>query len=68
MKEPLNALTKPLLEYIPKYRNRSMIIISRSREATLKIVKHKDLIEVNPIARSEALELLQKTLNQPEES
>ncbi|KAJ6145551.1 hypothetical protein N7470_009446 [Penicillium chermesinum] len=32
------------------------------------MVKHKDLIEVNPMAKSEALELLQKTLDQPEES
>ncbi|KAF3396282.1 hypothetical protein F1880_006840 [Penicillium rolfsii] len=67
MKEPPNASTKPLLEYIPRCGNGSIIITSRSREAALKMVKHKDLIEVNPMARSEALELLQKTLDQPEE-
>ncbi|KAJ5726668.1 uncharacterized protein N7483_008025 [Penicillium malachiteum] len=32
------ALAKPLLEYIPKSQNGSLIIISRSREATLKMV------------------------------
>ncbi|KAJ5655131.1 hypothetical protein N7507_007081 [Penicillium longicatenatum] len=68
MKKPPNASTKPLLEYIPRCRNGSIIITSRSREAALKMVKHKDLIEVNPMLRSEALELLQKTLDQPEES
>jgi hypothetical protein len=68
MKEPPNASTKPLLEYIPRCRNGSIIITSRSKEAALKMVKHKDLIEVNPMARSNALELLQKTLDQPEES
>jgi hypothetical protein len=58
IKEPLNALTKPLLEYIPRYWNGSIIITTRSRETALKIVKYKDLIEVEPIAMSEALELL----------
>jgi hypothetical protein len=32
------------------------------------MVKHTDLIQVNPMERSEALELLQKTLDQPGES
>ncbi|OKP12980.1 hypothetical protein PENSUB_1332 [Penicillium subrubescens] len=68
MKEPLNASTKPLLEYVPRCQNGSIIITSRSREAALRMVKHKDLIEVEPMVRSEALELLQKTLDQPEES
>ncbi|EPS32151.1 hypothetical protein PDE_07111 [Penicillium oxalicum 114-2] len=68
MKAPANASTKPLLEYIPRCRNGSIIITSRSREAALKMVKHKDLIEVNPMARFEALELLQKMLDQPEKS
>ncbi|KAJ5112223.1 hypothetical protein N7532_000268 [Penicillium argentinense] len=68
MQEPPNASTKPLFEYIPRCRNGSLIITSRSREAALRMVKHKDLIEVNPMARSEALELLQKALDQPEES
>ncbi|KAJ5199443.1 hypothetical protein N7472_004647, partial [Penicillium cf. griseofulvum] len=36
----------------------SIIIISRTREVTLKIVYHSDLIEVKPIEKSEALELL----------
>ncbi|KAJ5955445.1 hypothetical protein N7501_009724 [Penicillium viridicatum] len=67
-REPLNASTKPLLEYVPRSRNGSMIITSRSKEVALKMVTHKDLIEVNPMERFEALELLQKTLDQPEES
>ncbi|KAF7718607.1 Uncharacterized protein PECH_006337 [Penicillium ucsense] len=67
-KQPLNASTKPLLEYIPRCRNGSLIITSRSRKAALRMVKEKDVIDVNPMAKSEALELLQKTLDQPEES
>jgi tetratricopeptide (TPR) repeat protein len=67
-KELSNASTKPLLEYVPRSRNGFTIITSRSREVALKMVKHTDLIPVNPMERSEALELLQKTLDQPGES
>ncbi|KAL3455044.1 P-loop containing nucleoside triphosphate hydrolase protein [Aspergillus heterothallicus] len=63
-----NTLSKPLLEYIPRSRNGFTIITSRSREVALKMVKHTNLIQVNPMERSEALELLQKTLDQPGES
>lgn len=61
------ALVKPILEYIPKSRNGSLIITSRSREAALKIVAYRDLIEVKPMEQSEALQLLQKRLEQPGE-
>ncbi|KAL2859775.1 P-loop containing nucleoside triphosphate hydrolase protein [Aspergillus lucknowensis] len=63
-KEPSNAPTKPLVEYIPRSCNGFTIITSRSREVALKTVKDTDLIQVNPMERSEALELLQKTLKQ----
>jgi hypothetical protein len=63
-----NASTKPLLEYVPRSPNGFTIITSRSREVALKMVKHTDLIQVNPMERSEAIELLQKTLGQPGES
>jgi hypothetical protein len=61
-----NDPTKPLLEYIPRSQNGFIIITSRRKEVALKMVNHKDLIEVNPMERSEALELLRKTLDQPE--
>ncbi|KAJ5651655.1 hypothetical protein N7507_009081 [Penicillium longicatenatum] len=67
-KELPNASTKPLLEYVPRSRNGFTIITSRSREVALKLIKHTDLIQVNPMERSKALELLQKTLDQPGES
>ncbi|CAI7593360.1 unnamed protein product, partial [Penicillium pancosmium] len=66
-KESPNASTKPLLEYLPRSPNGSTIITSRSRDIALKMVRPNDLIEVYPMERSEALELLQKTLGQPEE-
>ncbi|CAG8345481.1 unnamed protein product, partial [Penicillium salamii] len=63
-----NASTKPLLEYVPRSRNSSIIITSRTREVALKMVHHSDLIEVKPMEKSEALELLQRKLEQPGES
>ncbi|CAG8947722.1 unnamed protein product [Penicillium salamii] len=63
-----NASTKPLLEYILRSQNGSIIIASRTREVALKMVHHSDLIEVKPMERSGALELLQRNLDQPEES
>ncbi|CAG8104828.1 unnamed protein product [Penicillium nalgiovense] len=63
-----NASTKPLLEYVPRSQNGSIIITSRTREVALKMVHHSDLIEVTPMEKSEALELLQRKLEQPGES
>ncbi|KAJ6142476.1 hypothetical protein N7471_001929 [Penicillium samsonianum] len=63
-----NASRKPLLEYIPRSRNGSLIITSRTREVALKLVNHNDLIEVKPMEKSEALELLQRKLEQLGES
>lgn len=66
MQEPPNAPTKPLLEYNPRSQSGALITTSRSREVALKMVKYKDLVEVNPMEKSEGLELLQKMLDQPE--
>ncbi|CAG8411003.1 unnamed protein product [Penicillium salamii] len=57
-----NASTKPLLQYVPRSQNGSVIITSRTREVALKMVHHSDLVEVKPMEKSEALELLQKKL------
>ncbi|CAI7637422.1 unnamed protein product [Penicillium pancosmium] len=62
---PTNASTKPLLEYVPRSPNGFTIITSRSREVALRMVEHKDLVEVQPMERLEALDLLQKKLEQP---
>ncbi|KAJ5160967.1 uncharacterized protein N7482_007971 [Penicillium canariense] len=67
-KGPTNASTKPLLEYVPRSRNGSTIITSRTREVALKMVDRKDIIEVKPMKSSEALELLQRKLQQGGES
>ena len=64
-----NASAKPLLEYIPRCQpNGSVIMTSRSREVALRIVSHKDIIEVKPMEESEALQLLRRKLDQPTET
>ncbi|KAJ5661492.1 uncharacterized protein N7477_009108 [Penicillium maclennaniae] len=63
-----NAATKPLLEYLPRSPNGSIIITSRSQEVALKIVDHQDVLKIEPMNRSEALELLQRKLGLPEET
>ncbi|KAJ5515829.1 hypothetical protein N7527_007389 [Penicillium freii] len=68
VKAPTNTPIKPLLEYIPRSLNGFTIITSRSKEVALRMVDHKDLLEVKPMERSEALDLLQKKLGQPENS
>ncbi|OOQ91280.1 putative tpr domain protein [Penicillium brasilianum] len=60
---PTNAPIKPLLEYIPRSPNGSTIITSRSRDIALKVVDQKFLLEVKPMEKSEAVELLQKKLD-----
>ncbi|KAJ5335726.1 uncharacterized protein N7506_005662 [Penicillium brevicompactum] len=59
-----NTTTKPPLEYVPRSENGSIIITSRTRETALKMVDHRGLVEINPMERSEARELLE----QPRES
>ncbi|OQE16973.1 hypothetical protein PENSTE_c022G00411, partial [Penicillium steckii] len=61
-------IRKPLLEYIPRSQNGSIVITSRSREVALKMVDHEDLIKVEPMEQSESLELLRRKLNHPEKS
>ncbi|KAJ6092788.1 hypothetical protein N7486_008077, partial [Penicillium sp. IBT 16267x] len=57
-----NSSIKPLLEFLPRSPNGSIIIISRNREVALKIVDHEDVIEIEPMNRSEALKLIQQKL------
>jgi hypothetical protein len=63
-----NAATQPLWEFIPQSSNGSIIVTSRTKEVALKIVGYSDLIAIEPMARSEALELLQRKLDLPRES
>ncbi|KAJ5946197.1 hypothetical protein N7454_003036 [Penicillium verhagenii] len=65
--DSIHTPTKALIEYIPLSQNGSVIITSRSREVALKMVHFKDIIDVNPMERSKALDLLRNTLNKSED-
>ncbi|KAJ5298458.1 oxidoreductase [Penicillium atrosanguineum] len=52
-----NASTKPLLEYVPRSRRGSTIITSRSRDIALRMIDHKDVIEVKPMDALESIPL-----------
>ncbi|KAJ5718803.1 hypothetical protein N7488_004449, partial [Penicillium malachiteum] len=62
-----NTSTKPLLEFLPRSPNGSIIITSRSQEVALKIVDHQDIIKVEPMNKPEAIELLQRKAELPAE-
>ncbi|CAG8394251.1 unnamed protein product [Penicillium salamii] len=53
-----NASTKPLLEYLPRSPNGSIMITSRSQKVALRIVDHRDVIKVEPMEKLVAIELL----------
>jgi tetratricopeptide (TPR) repeat protein len=57
-----NASTKPLLEFLPKSPEGSIIITSRSQEVAFKFVDRQDIIRVQPMNELEALKLLQRKL------
>ncbi|KAJ5141862.1 hypothetical protein N7526_002857 [Penicillium atrosanguineum] len=52
-----NASTKPLLEYVRRSRRGSTIITSRSRDIALRMIDHKDVIEVKPMDALESIPL-----------
>ncbi|KAJ6109292.1 hypothetical protein N7486_001526 [Penicillium sp. IBT 16267x] len=57
-----NTSIKPLLDFIPRSPNGSIIITSRNKEVALRIVDPEDVIKIEPMNRSEALKLLQQKL------
>ncbi|CAG8930851.1 unnamed protein product [Penicillium salamii] len=63
-----NASTKPLLEYLPRNPNGSIMITSRNKEVVLRIVDHRDVIQVEPMEKLEAIELLQRKAELPAET
>lgn len=64
---PSNPATRPLLDYIPRKLNGSVIITSRSQDIALQFVQDSSLIQIEPMERSEALELLNGKIDFPEE-
>ncbi|KAJ5557363.1 hypothetical protein N7494_001278 [Penicillium frequentans] len=58
-----DAPTKLLLQYLPTSLPGYIIVTSRSREVAMKIVDYKNLLEIQPMDKSEGLELLSRKLD-----
>jgi len=58
---------KPLIEYVPRTPHGAVIITSRVREIALGMVNDRSLIEVKPMERSEAIELVYRKLSLPQD-
>ena len=65
---PGGTALRPLQEYLPQSQNGSILITSRSKEATLKLVEKNDIIEVEPMDGAHALALFEKKLGEPSDS
>ncbi|KAF2473130.1 TPR-like protein [Lindgomyces ingoldianus] len=53
---------RPLIRYLPRNENGSVLITTRSRDMALKLVEENNLITVEPMDRGQALGLLEKKL------
>ncbi|OKP14759.1 Kinesin light chain, partial [Penicillium subrubescens] len=60
---PNHASTQPLLRYLLKSSNGSVIITSRNKGIALEIAGLKNLIDVQPMDMTEALDLIQNKLD-----
>ncbi|KAL9062882.1 MAG: hypothetical protein Q9161_009717 [Pseudevernia consocians] len=58
---------RPLRDYLPQSQNGSILITTRSRESALKLSEWNDLIPVDLMAPSNAVELLEKKLESTEQ-
>jgi tetratricopeptide (TPR) repeat protein len=52
--------SRPLVSYLPQCSHGSILITSRSGEAALQLVRHDDIIKVDPMEKREALELFRR--------
>lgn len=57
------ALTRPLQEFLHRSTNGPILITTHNKEVALRTVDPGDLIEIGPLDKSEAIELLRRTWN-----
>ncbi|KAJ5901577.1 hypothetical protein N7495_002105 [Penicillium taxi] len=62
-----NVSTQPLLRYLLTSSNGFTIITSRNKTIALNITGHSNIIEMSPMSKAEAVDLLQKKINIPAE-
>ncbi|KAF1828129.1 hypothetical protein BDW02DRAFT_635370, partial [Decorospora gaudefroyi] len=57
-----NTAPKPLREYLPHCQRGSILVTTRNKEAALKLVNQRDVVNVNPMDEAQALALFEKKL------
>ncbi|KAH7343104.1 hypothetical protein BKA66DRAFT_577115 [Pyrenochaeta sp. MPI-SDFR-AT-0127] len=60
--------SQPLISYVPRRQNRSVLITTRSRNMGLQLVEQRDIITVESTEKRDAMAFLQKRLGQQENS
>ncbi|KAI1684365.1 TPR domain protein [Pyrenophora tritici-repentis] len=56
------VIRKPLREYLPHCERGSILVTTRSKEAALKLVEQRDIVNVEPMDETQALALFKKKL------
>ncbi|KAF1941182.1 hypothetical protein EJ02DRAFT_348387, partial [Clathrospora elynae] len=56
------VMRKPLSEYLPHCERGSILVTTRNKEAALRLVELRDIIAVEPMDESQAIELCEKKL------
>jgi hypothetical protein len=59
--------SRPLAAYLPQCLHRSILITTRSKYIALKLVKQRNIIEIEPMSKADALELFTKKLGRDED-
>ena len=59
---PQDQISQPLSWYLPQTHNGRILMTTRYRDVALKLVEHRDIITIEPMDESDALELLEKKI------
>ncbi|CAN9281373.1 unnamed protein product [Alternaria alternata] len=57
-----NNMSKPLREYLPHSERGSMLVTTRNKEAALRLVEGRDVLDVEPMDKEEGVALFKKKL------
>ena len=57
-----DVLTQPLSAYLPQSENGSILVTTRDKSVALYLVEENEIVEIEPMNDSNALELLEKKL------
>ncbi|KAJ6021977.1 kinesin [Penicillium herquei] len=56
---------RPLSSFLPRGSNGTLIMTTRTKDATLKLTDNKNIVEIHPMSVSDAADLINKKLDSP---